>query len=201
MKFKQIKISDIEENVGQIEGLPKNPRKIEESELEELAVSIKELPLLLEARPVIVFPFNNKFVAIAGNQRTKSAKNKLGWETINCAVLPADTPVKTLREIAIKDNNSWGSYDFEALEKEWDLVELEEWNTDLPEFDNTEENDLDYSDKNKEIDTEDFSDKMILKLEYSSEEFLKVKQALGNEGITPEAALYKYLFPNEQLSF
>lgn len=199
MKFKQIKISDIEANVGQIEGLPKNPRIIEESELEELAISIKELPLLLEARPVIVFPFNNKFVAIAGNQRTKSAKDKLGWETINCAVLPIDTPVKTLREIAIKDNNSWGSYDFEALQEEWNLAELEEWNTELPEFENAD--DLDYSDKNKEIDTNDFSDKMVLKLEYSSSEFMKVQNKLSDIGITAEAALYKFLFPNEEIPF
>ena len=56
----------------------------------------------------------------------------------------------------------------------------------------------DYSDKNKEIDVDDFTDEMVLKLNYTSEEYFAVKEELSNRGITAEAALYKYLFGDDE---
>ena len=200
MEIRQLKISDIQPNDGQIEGLPTNPRFIKDDKFRKLVESLQSLPSLTDARPVIVYPLDGKFIAIGGNMRVRAAK-ELKWKTINCAILEKETTADVLREIAIKDNVGYGENDWELLSNDWDAAELEAWGMDLPSFGNEEENDLDYSDKNKEIDTDDFSDKMVLKLEYSSEEFLKVKQALSNAGVTPEAALYKYLFPNEQLPF
>ena len=57
---------------------------------------------------------------------------------------------------------------------------------------------IDYSDKNKEIDVDDFADEMVLKLNYTSEEYFAVKEELSNRGITAEAALYKYLFGDDE---
>ncbi len=57
---------------------------------------------------------------------------------------------------------------------------------------------VDYSDKNKEIDVDDFADEMVLKLNYTSEEYFAVKEELSNRGITAEAALYKYLFGDDE---
>jgi hypothetical protein len=61
-----------------------------------------------------------------------------------------------------------------------------------------ENSDVDYSDKNKDIDVDDFADEMILKLNYTSEEYFAVKEELSNRGITAEAALYKYLFGDDE---
>jgi len=61
-----------------------------------------------------------------------------------------------------------------------------------------ESNDVDYSDKNKDIDVDDFTDEMVLKLNYTSEEYFAVKEELSNRGITAEAALYKYLFGDDE---
>lgn len=61
-----------------------------------------------------------------------------------------------------------------------------------------ENSDVDYSDKNKDIDVDDFPDEMILKLNYTSDEYFAVKEALSNRGITAEAALYKYLFGDDE---
>ena len=61
-----------------------------------------------------------------------------------------------------------------------------------------ENSDVDYSDKNKDIDVDDFPDEMILKLNYTSEEYFAVKEELSNRGITAEAALYKYLFGDDE---
>ena len=57
---------------------------------------------------------------------------------------------------------------------------------------------VDYSDKNKEIDVDDFADEMVLKLNYTSDEYFAVKEELSNRGITAEAALYKYLFGDDE---
>ena len=57
---------------------------------------------------------------------------------------------------------------------------------------------IDYSDKNKEIDVDDFADEMVLKLNYTSDEYFAVKEELSNRGITAEAALYKYLFGDDK---
>jgi len=61
-----------------------------------------------------------------------------------------------------------------------------------------ENSDVDYSDKNKDIDVDDFPDEMVLKLNYTSDEYFAVKEELSNRGITAEAALYKYLFGDDE---
>lgn len=53
--------------------------------------------------------------------------------------------------------------------------------------------DKDYSDKNKEIDT-DFNDqKYTFKLEYTEEEYIELKEKIQNSGKTPEQIFYEAL--------
>lgn len=60
MDFIKIKISELEENKGQIKDLPANPRQWSKADLQKLAESIVETPELLEARGLIVYPYNGK---------------------------------------------------------------------------------------------------------------------------------------------
>ena len=50
-----------------------------------------------------------------------------------------------------------------------------------------------FSDKNKEIDTDDFSEKMTIVLEYGMDEYQAVKSALSARGQTAEAVLFDAL--------
>ena len=52
---------------------------------------------------------------------------------------------------------------------------------------------LDYSDKNKEIDTNEFSDEMTLKFTFSEEDYIAVKGALSKINESPEIALIQVL--------
>ena len=131
-EIKNIPISKIETNKGQIEGLPKNPRFIKDYRFEQLKKSISDAPDMLELRELIVFPNGDKFVAVCGNMRLRACK-ELGFDDVPCKVLPADTPTKKLREIAIKDNTPFGTDDFDILANEWDEGELVEWGMELPE--------------------------------------------------------------------
>jgi len=51
----------------------------------------------------------------------------------------------------------------------------------------------DYSDKNKEIDVEDFADQMEIKLKYTEDEYHMVRDGLAKIAQTPEDAVYKLL--------
>ena len=129
--IQEIKISKLEVNKGQVEGLPKNPRFIRDERFKALVKSIEDAPEMLKLRELLVVEHGNKFVVIGGNMRLRACK-ELGMETVPCKVLPADTPVAKLREYAIKDNNGFGEDDWDVLANEWDAEELQEWGMELP---------------------------------------------------------------------
>ena len=126
MQVQNINISALELNNGQIEGLPKNPRFIRDNQFEKLKKSIEDFPEMLQYRELIVYPFDGKFVVVAGNMRLRAGK-ELGFTEFPCKVLPAETTVERLKEITIKDNNSFGEWDMDDLANEWDKEQLSEW--------------------------------------------------------------------------
>lgn len=134
MEIKNIRVQDISPNTGQIEGLPKNPRFIRDERFDALRKSIEDAPEMLSLRELLVFPHKGKYVAIGGNMRLRACRD-IGYAELPCKVLDPGTPVDKLREYAIKDNESFGQYDFGALVDEWDAVELGEWGAEIPDFD------------------------------------------------------------------
>lgn len=148
MENRKINISDISENKGQIPGLPANPRQWSKADMENLEKSIKETPELLEARGCIVFPFEGKYVVLGGNMRLVACRN-IGMKEIPCIVLPEDMPVDKLKEIVIKDNGSFGQWDFDALANEWDDLALSDWGINMSWDHSSNSNSSNNSDKSK----------------------------------------------------
>ena len=132
MNREVIPISKLEMNRGQVEGLPKNPRFFRDSRFEAMKKSIEDCPEMLDLRELIVYPYGDKYVVIGGNLRLRACK-ELGHQECPCKVLKADTSVAKLREIASKDNISFGETDMDALLNEWDRQELQDWGMELPE--------------------------------------------------------------------
>ena len=126
METRQIKINQIDQNKGQIAGLPANPRQWTRDDVERLARSIEETPELLDARPLITIPHDGRQVVLGGNLRLAALK-KLGRKEAPVYVLPEDTPPDKLREIVVKDNGAFGSWDFDMLANEWDDLPLLDW--------------------------------------------------------------------------
>lgn len=139
MEIKTIKIKDLQTNDGQIEGLPKNPRQIRDHRYEKLKKSIEDAPEMLQLRELLVYPHGGKFVIIGGNMRYRACK-EIGYKELPCKVLDADTTPEKLREYAIKDNESFGQYDWDILANEWDADEVEGWGVELPVMLETGEN-------------------------------------------------------------
>ena len=126
MEFQRIRLTDLEQNKGQVEGLPSNPREWTRTDLDHLITSIKETPELLEARGLIVYPHEGKYIILGGNMRF-SALREMNEVDAPCYVMPSDTPIEKLREIIIKDNGAFGSWDYDMLANEWDDLPLSDW--------------------------------------------------------------------------
>lgn len=129
---KNIPITKLVSNSGQIAGVPKNPRTIKDARFRALVKSIEDAPEMLSLRELIVVPFGDKFVTICGNMRLSAARD-LGMKSMPCKVLAEDTPAEKLREYAMKDNIAFGEDDIDLTLAEWDREELAEWGFELPE--------------------------------------------------------------------
>lgn len=130
-EIKEIELRQLRPNCGEVDGLPRNPRKISKKNLEKLKKSLKDAPEMLRLRELIVIPNDDGYVVIAGNQRLDAAK-AVGMTTLPCKVLPEDTDPVKLREYAIKDNLPFGEDDWEVIASDWDTAELEEWGMSVP---------------------------------------------------------------------
>lgn len=56
-----------------------------------------------------------------------SALREMNEVDAPCYVMPEDTPIEKLREIIIKDNGAFGSWDMDMLANEWDDLPLSDW--------------------------------------------------------------------------
>ncbi len=128
MEVVTIDIADIDFNEGQIPDVPKNPRRIGDWAFKKLIKSIEEFPEFMEARELIVYPFEGRYVCLCGNMRLRAVK-EVGWKAIKCKVVPSGTNVKDLRAYIIKDNIEFGEYDEAILNNDWDSVEVKEWSS------------------------------------------------------------------------
>ncbi len=127
-------IAQLEPNKGQIEGVPGNPRSIDVTKFKKLKASIQENPEMLSLREVLVYQHGAKYVIIGGNMRYRALK-ELGYKEAICKVIPQGATAEQLRAVAIKDNNNFGDWDFDALANLWDKDELDRWGIDLPPMD------------------------------------------------------------------
>ena len=128
-----IKLSLLEPNTGQLEGLPKNPRFFRDVRFQAPKRSIEESPEMLELRELLVYPLENgHYVIIGGNLRYRACRD-LNYKEVPCKVIDKKTPVAKLREFAIKDNVSYGENDMDILLNEWNATELQDWGIEFAE--------------------------------------------------------------------
>lgn len=103
----------------------KNPRTLDKDKFEKLKQSLKEFPEMLDKRPIIVADG----VILGGNMRYKAAV-ELGFKEVP-VIDASEWTEKQRQQFIIKDNVSFGNWDWDILANEWDAVELEEWGLDV----------------------------------------------------------------------
>jgi DNA modification methylase len=126
MKTITVKINEVKSN-------PNNPRIIKDDKFKKLVASIKELPQMLELRPIVV---NEDMVVLGGNMRLKACK-EAGLKEIPI-IKASELNEEQQRAFIIKDNVGFGEWDWDALANEWDAEQLEEWGLDVPNFEGVE---------------------------------------------------------------
>ena len=174
--------------INQIKPNPKNPRTIKDERFEKLKKSIQDFPDMLNKRPLVCFTdTDGKYVVLGGNMRLKAAKD-LGLKELPI-ILADEWTEEQKAEFLIKDNVGYGEWEWQQLATDWDNQKLEEWGLEVPGF----KAPVDYSDKNEEIDIEGLDAQMTIKLNYTEEEYWKVKEQLSQIAATPEQAVWKLL--------
>ena len=140
---KKVHISEIKENA-------KNPRVIKGYKFEKLVKSIKDFPKMLELRPIVV---NEQNIILGGNMRYKAAVEAGLTEVF--IVQAKELTEKQQEEFIIKDNSSFGEWDWDLLANEWEIKELSDWGLDLPKiyFDEDKEPEIDKDIFDHELDT------------------------------------------------
>jgi hypothetical protein len=135
----QLKIEKSEDmemiKLSQIIPNPDNPRTISDQKLKQLKKSLKEFPKMMEIRPIVV---DENWIALGGNQR-RLGLEKLGYEEIPSTWVrqEKDLTDEEKLEFIIKDNASFGEWDWTQLNDSWDQIQIQEWGLDLPQFDTT----------------------------------------------------------------
>lgn len=180
LQSQMLKLSAIEPNKGQIEGLPKNPRFIKDTKFKKLVQSIEDHPEMTAMRELLVYPLENgKYIIIGGNMRYRAMK-EIGIKESPCKVIPQDTTIEQLQAYTLKDNSGYGEWDFDLLANEWDLSMLEDCAIDLPIIADTIDEmplELDEEDKNEpfSIKITFVDDKSLKRFAQEYEESIKAK--------------------------
>ena len=117
-----IKITKIKSN-------PNNPRVIKDNQFTKLVNSLQSFPKMMELRPIIV---DDNWVIVGGNMRFKALQH-LGYKELpdNWVKQAKEFSEDELKEFIIKDNLSFGEWDWDSLGNEWDEVDLTNWGLDV----------------------------------------------------------------------
>jgi len=118
--------------ISKIKLNPDNPRIIKDDKFKELINSIKEFPQMLLIRPIVV---NDEMMILGGNQRLNAA-NEAGLKEVP-TIKASDLTEEQQREFIIKDNISFGEWDFDAISNNWDSDEINSFGLDVPVFNNS----------------------------------------------------------------
>lgn len=116
------KISDIKPNAD-------NPRVIKDFKFKKMVKSIQDFPEMLSIRPIVV---NESWTVLGGNMRLRACI-EAGLKEVPIIEVNSFTPEQE-REFIIKDNASFGEWDWDVLANQWEQTELVEWGIDSFNF-------------------------------------------------------------------
>nr|DAN54727.1 MAG TPA: ParB protein [Caudoviricetes sp.] len=182
-KTEMMKISEIKPN-------PNNPRIIKDEKFKKLVQSIKDFPEMLELRPIVI---NTENIVLGGNMRLKACQ-EAGLKEVPIIRAENLTPEQQ-QEFIVKDNVSFGEWDWDMLANEWDTDELKDWGLDVLAP-------LDYEDKNEEIDVSDFEDEGKIVLKFPSDQYEIMLEKLAEKraelGLEENAQVIYYLLTQDE---
>ena len=177
-----------------------NPRIIKDNQFEKLVQSIKDFPEMLDKRPIVV---DEDFEVLGGNMRLEACK-KAGLKQVT--IIKADNWTKQQKEkFIIKDNISFGDWDWDILANDWDNTKLNEWGLDVWQPDESISNEKDYSINSLDDKLSRFLDAKIknITIPFETNEFNlvveKLETLLGKYNCEDYRSLIYKIFENEKI--
>lgn len=110
---------------------PYNPRQSTAKQEKHLKESLEKFGMV---EPII---FNKQTGYIVGGHFRVRELKKLGIKEIECVIV--DLNEDDEKELNIRLNANTGSWDWDTLANDWDVVDLEAWGLEIPQFDNEAE--------------------------------------------------------------
>ena len=160
---------------------PTNPRIIKDDKFKKLVKSIQDFPEMMEKRPMVcVTDTDGKLYPLGGNMRLK-ALQELKYKEIpdNWIMLADEWTEEKRQEFTIKDNVSFGEFDWDTLANEWNVEELTEWGVDIPNFEKIDKmEDGETIECEKSVQLEPPMEYILIMAEPNSEEWEELKSLL-----------------------
>jgi ParB-like chromosome segregation protein Spo0J len=154
---------------------PYNPRQSTAKQEKHLKESLEKFGLV---EPII---FNKQTGYIVGGHFRVRELKKLGIKEIECVIV--DLNEADEKELNIRLNANTGGWDWDTLANDWDVVDLEAWGLEIPQFDTVEE--LEASEEKEEMN--------VIELKFYNEDYKIVKEKLNSISMSPEIAVLKLL--------
>jgi ParB-like chromosome segregation protein Spo0J len=153
---------------------PKNPRIIRDDKFRKLVASIEGFPEMMEKRPMVcVTDVDGKLFPLGGNMRLRAIQ-ELGMKEIpdSWVTLADDWTQEKRAEFTIKDNASFGEWNYDDLANEWDAEQLSDWGVDVPRFaDDPDYSILDGEDTAQQLEDMANGVKKAIQIEFESEHY------------------------------
>ena len=149
---------------------------------------------MLELRPIVV---DKDMVILGGNMRYRASVDA-GLNEVWIKIADNLTE-KQKKEFIIKDNTSFGEWDWDLLANEWNPGQINDWGLDLPKvyFEDEEEPQLDKDIFDHELDTYINAKIKQITLFFNSEEYEKAVKDLETirqkESLTDNTQVFKFL--------
>lgn len=100
----------------------RNPRKITSTQFNKLVKSLREDPVFIEKRPILVNKVGEDLIVYAGHQRVRAA-SVLGWKMITCDI-EINLSNTLMKSRMLKDNKTYGFFDDDILFCDYEEDEL-----------------------------------------------------------------------------
>lgn len=169
-----------EVDIKKVKPNPKNPRVIKDHKFTELVTSIKKFPKMMEKRTIVV---DENMVVLGGNMRLRAAFDA-GLKKVWIDDTEGWTEEEK-QEFIIKDNVSFGQWDFEALANDWEGTDLSSWGVDIWQDNQSEffsvESEDDEGSKNELSSDNDYSKFELVMLHSNKIEFLNILNKVKSE--------------------
>lgn len=132
MKTEKVKIEKVRLSAN-------NPRVIKNDKFKKLVKSIKDFPDMLKLRPIVV---DETMTVLGGNMRLRACL-EAGLKEVYI-IKASEFTDEQKKEFVIKDNSSFGEWDWDLLANEWNIDELDAWGLDLPKVYFEEDNEPEF---------------------------------------------------------